>query len=122
MRVAPSDGKTCDNLCRQIRIDPTTCKATNVDASGGVCGTVDTPEWNPQITGQLEDGVCTVTLGEESSVTGTPDLCACENGSQPCDCSSVKPAANCQARCPVECPTYPTWQGASCAEQCSVPL
>jgi len=84
-RLAP-DGRTCDNLCRQVRFWPSSCEVKLVPPTEGYCGTVPTPAWTPGLHTQFHGDTCVAQVTKASSVDHGAALCSCSWGAYPCTC------------------------------------
>ena len=119
-----SDGATCDNPCRQLNVNLSTCTYSLV--TSGFCyepphnkpwDARDTPRWTPVIDGSFVNGVCTFTVTEMSTVGLDSDqLCGCSDGHQPCNCGDqTSGMSTCQGVCPADVSITPgSCIGAAC--------
>jgi hypothetical protein len=92
-----SDGKTCDNPCRQLQLNLETCKLTLYPTSKGYCSTVPTPTWTPTWTSSVVGNACVVTLNG-GTVDNDSDRCSCSWGAYPCECTKAG-GKKCGGRC-----------------------
>lgn len=122
-RMASSDYGLCDNACRQIRVDWTTCTFVQYETSGtcytNAAGIENyTPRWYPDID-MVQQATTTTSTGNNNTTTTTtciltvtqnsvmeidgttgqePDTCGCAYGAYPCICGPT-PDDTCVGQC-----------------------